>query len=281
MARNRVKIGFDAGGYEVAVQVAGEGPPVLLVHGIPGSSKVWDGVVPLLVGAGHRVLVPDLIGFGESSRPGAGEGLWLEAQAQALSRVLEELVGEPALVVGHDYGAPTSVVLARRDAARVAGLVLAAGNLFTDTPIPWPLRALRVPRLDRLVARLMFSGPSLGLMLRFGTGRPRPALDRSVYLGDRDQQAATRWIFAAALRELESRYAEVEAALPVIGRPVVVLWGDRDPFFPLAEGHRAVSAIPGAKLLVAEGSGHFLPAERPDLFREAVVRLRSRVVEAG
>lgn len=275
------KIRVDTGGSEMAVRVAGEGSPVLLVHGIPGSSKAWDGVVPRLVEAGYRVLVPDLMGFGESSRPGAGEDLWLEAQARALSRVLEELAEGPALVVGHDYGAPTSVVLARRHAARVTGLVLAAGNLFTDTPIPGPLKALRVPVLNRLAARVMFSGPSLRLMLRFGSGRSRPAMDASAYLGDRGQQAAIRWIFATALRELESRYAEVEAALPALGRPVVVLWGDGDPFFPLAEGDRAASAIPGAELLVAEGAGHFLPAERPELFQEAVARLGSRVVEAG
>jgi 2-hydroxymuconate-semialdehyde hydrolase len=281
MTRERVSVkGIGAPG-ELAVRVAGAGAPVLLIHGIPGSSVVWDRVVPGLVAAGHRVLVPDLLGFGDSRRPDPGEALWLGAQAAALSGVLEELAEGPAVVVGHDYGAPTSVILARRDPARVRGLVLAAGNLFTDTPIPGPLKALRVPGLSAVAARLMFSGPSLKLMIRLGCGQPRPAMDASAYVGDRRQQAAIRWIFATALGDLEARYREVEAALPTLEKPVVVLWGGRDPFFPLEEGRRAASAIPGAELVVGERAGHFLPAERPDLFREAVSRLRSRALEPG
>lgn len=281
MAMERVRVEGVGGPEELAVRVVGDGPPVLLVHGIPGSSGSWVEVVPGLVEAGHQVLVPDLLGFGASSRPGTVEGLWLGAQSRALAAALKALAGGPALVSGHDYGAPISVDLARRAPARVSGLVLASGNLFTDTPIPLPLRSLRLPFLGTVAARAALSGPSLRLMLRFGSGRPRPSLDPRVYLGNRRQQAAIRAIFTTALRQLESRYAEVEEALPELGKPVVVLWGDRDPFFSLKEGRRAASAIPEAELRVAEGAGHFLPAERPDLFREAVARLSSANREAG
>lgn len=277
MTREQVSIEGDGGTQEVAVRTVGDGPPVLLVHGIPGSSEAWDAVVPGLVESGYRVLVPDLLGFGRSSRPRAAAELWLDAQARALAGVLAALAEGPALVAGHDYGAPTSVILARQVPARVSGLVLSAGNLFTDTPIPLPLRSLRLPGVGALAARIALSGPSLRLMLRFGSGRPRPPMDPDVYLGDRRQQAAIRVIFATALRELESRYAEVEATLPDLEKPTVVLWGDRDPFFALDEGLRAASAIPGAELVVAEGAGHFLPAERPNLFRKAVVRLSGGV----
>lgn len=73
----------------------------------------------------------------------------------------------------------------------------------------------------------------------------------------------------------------MEETLPELDKPVVVLWGDRDPFFSLEEGRRAASAIPGAELRVAEGAGHFLPAERPDLFRDAVARVTSARREVG
>lgn len=281
MAMERVSVVGVEGREELAVRVVGHGPSVLPVHGIPGSSGSWGEVVPGLVETGHQVLVPDLLGFGASSRPGTVEGLWLGAQSRALAAALETLAGGPALVVGHDYGALISVDLARRAPARVSGLVLASGNLFTDTPIPLPLRSLRLPILGTVAARAALSGPFLRLMLRFGSGRPRPWLDPRVYLGDRRQQAAIRTIFTTALRQLESRYAEVEETLPELGKPVVVLWGDRDPFFSLAEGCRAASAIPEAELSVAEGAGHFLPAERPDLFLEAVARLSSANREAG
>jgi pimeloyl-ACP methyl ester carboxylesterase len=281
MTRERVRLNGIGGSVEVAVRLFGDGPPVLLVHGIPGSAGSWDAVVPQLVEAGYRVLVPDLLGFGGSSRPEFIEGLWLDAQAHALSAVLEALVDGPALIVGHDYGAPVSVILSRRTPERVTGLVLASGNLFTDTPIPLPLRSVRLPLLGPLAARAALSGPSLRLMLRFGSGRPRPTMDPEVYFGDRRQRAAIRAIFAVALRELEVRYAEVQAALPSLEKRVVVLWGDRDPFFSIEEGRRVASAIPGAELRVAEGAGHFLPAERPALFRDAVAQLAPTNVEAG
>jgi pimeloyl-ACP methyl ester carboxylesterase len=281
MTRERVRLGGIGGRDEVAVRVAGDGAPLLLVHGIPGSAGSWDAVIPGLVEAGYRVLVPDLLGFGDSTRPRSVEGLWLDSQAHALAAVLEALTEGPALIVGHDYGAPVSVTLARLQPARVSGLVLSSGNLFTDTPIPLALRSLRLPFLGPLAARAALSAPSLRLMLRLGSGRPHPTMDPAVYLGDRRQQEAIRTIFTTALRELELRYAEVEEALSKLGKPVVVLWGDRDPFLPIEEGRRAAAAIPGAELRIAEGAGHFLPAERPLLFHEAVAQLASRDVMTG
>lgn len=83
-------------------------------------------------------------------------------------------------------------------------------------------------------------------------------------VGDRAQVRATRTIFAAALRELGPRYAPIEATLPAITAPTIVLWGDRDEFFSLDDGRRLAAAIPGAQLHVLEGAGHFLARERTD-----------------
>lgn len=267
------RVGTPAG--TVAVRSAGAGPRVLLLHGIPGSGGVWGGVASRLVARGQSVLVPDLLGFGGSDRPTALEALWIDAQATALATVLEQSGEAPMLVAGHDYGAPVAVTLARRRPDLVRGLVLAAGNLLTDTPIPPPLRAVLLPVAGPLLARLVFSALSLRLMLWAGSGRPRPRLNRAAYLGDRAQVRAIGTLFQGALAGLATRYAPVEAALPVLGRPSVVVWGDRDPFFPLEEGQRVARAA-GADLIVAPGAGHFLPAERPDVFIDAVDRLARR-----
>ena len=267
-------------GSEIAVHVAGPegGTVVLLLHGIPGSARSWDAVRDGLVSAGFRVLAPDLLGFGASARPAAVAALWIDAQVRALATVLTRMDVASCAVAGHDYGAPIAVTLAAEHPERVGALVLAAGNLFTDTPVPLPLRALRIPVLGRAIARLALSGPALRLMLRFGAGRPRPALDARAYLGDRLQRRAIRAIFATALRELGPRYAPVEAALPRLRVPTVVLWGDRDPFFALTEGRRAAAAVSGATLEVARGAGHFLPAERPQLFVQSIRGLVARDV---
>lgn len=261
----------------VAVRVGGEGPGVLLVHGIPGSAQVWDSVGRGLVTSGFRVLVPDLLGFGASDRPASLDGLWLDAQAGGLAEVLASLEAGPVIAVGHDYGAPTCVSLAHRNPTLVSGLVLAAGNLFTDTPVPGPLKAVTVPLVGGLAARLLLSAPMLRLILRVGVGRPRVRLDESVYLGDAPQRQAIRTIFTAALRDVASRYRGVEAALAELRQPTAVLWGDRDPFFALDQARRVANAVPNAPLRVETGAGHFLPAERPAAFVEAVRQINEFV----
>lgn len=263
----------------IAVRSAGEGPPVLLVHGIPGSSGAWAAVSDGLVDVGFRVLAPDLLGFADSDRPTALDDLWVGAQATALAEVLDAVDAAPAVVVGHDYGAPISVMLASRHPRSVSGLVLAAGNLFTDTPIPVPLNTVTWPLIGGPVGRLAFSGPALQMMLRAGVGRPRVRLDREVYLGDAAQRRAIETIFAGALRELHDRYAQVEAALADLRTSTVVLWGDRDPFFDISQAHRTVDAIPDAFLQVETGAGHFLPAERPEAFIDAVQQLDRAIPE--
>ncbi|MDP8930261.1 MAG: alpha/beta hydrolase [Actinomycetota bacterium] len=137
----------------MTVRTAGDGPAVLLVHGIPGSSGVWAEVSTGLVDAGFRVLAPDLLGFGASDQPVSLDELWVAAQTTALAHVLDAFDAAPAITVGHDYGAPTSVMLARREPNAVSGLVLAAGNLFTDTPIPVPLNTVTWPLIGGLTGR--------------------------------------------------------------------------------------------------------------------------------
>ncbi|CAN5785467.1 hypothetical protein BH24ACT14_BH24ACT14_15580 [soil metagenome] len=196
-------------------------------------------------------------------------------QAAALHDVLAVLGVGPVCLVGHDYGVPVSVTLAHAHPAAVSALVLAAGNAFTDTPIPIPLNAVKLPVIGGLLGRLLMSGPSLRLMLRL-VGAPHGGLDPKVYLGDPGQRRSIATIFSASLRDLSARYAAVERALPALRHPTVVLWGDRDPFFPLAQAERIAAAIPNARLHVEAGAGHFLPAERPAAFVVAVTHLHDK-----
>ncbi len=263
----------------MTVLAAGDGPAVLLVHGLPGSSDAWAEVSEGLADAGFRVLAPDLLGFGASDRPATLDELWVGAQATALAHVLEALEAAPAIVVGHDYGAPTSVMLTCRQPGSVSSLLLAAGNLFTDTPIPVPLNTLTWPLIGGLAGSIALSTPMLRIMLRIGVGRPAVRLDPDVYLGDPGQRRSIRTIFSGALRGLADRYSEVEAGLATLQIPTAVLWGDRDPFFGVDQAKRAASAIPGASLRIEPGAGHFLPAERPTSFIDLVRRLHTAATQ--
>jgi pimeloyl-ACP methyl ester carboxylesterase len=231
-----------------------EGPLVVLLHGIPGSAGTWLGVAERLAGS-HRVLVPDLIGFGKSRRSDRIGELWADAQAEAL----EKLIGEPAVIAGHDFGGPVALTLFGRRPDLFRRLVLLATNAFADTPIPLPIRAVRWPLVGGIAEHVLMSGPGLRLVA-----------GGNADVGDGSQVRATRRIFATALRELRDRYEPIEAVLPLIEAPATVVWGDEDPFFSVEQGRRLAASIPGARFRLLSGAGHFLPVERPGEVAEEI-----------
>jgi pimeloyl-ACP methyl ester carboxylesterase len=110
-----------------------------------------------------------------------------------------------------------------------------------------------LPVLGRIFEHALFSGVSLALLTR-----------RGVPLGDRGERRSTRLIFASSLRLLRERYEPVERALRALDVPVLVCWGDRDPFFTVAQGERTAAAARYGRLRLYTGCGHFVPVERPD-----------------
>ena len=264
----------------IAADVAGTGPEILLLHGIPGAGVTWGEVAGRL-STKHRVITPDLIGFGRSSRTDDIGALWADAQATAVLAMLDELRSEQVLVVGHDFGGPVAAHLMAKAPARVSGLVLASANAFGDTPIPFPLSGILWPGVGDLCERLLFSKPSLRMMVKQGVGKNAPKLDAQVYVGDPQQARAIRVIFATALRELEARYRPISKMLGRIAVPSMVVWGDRDPFFPVAQAERTARLIPGARMTVLSGAGHFLPEERPAELAETIEALAREIEAVG
>lgn len=248
----------------VAYLRGGTGPSVVLLHGIPGRGLAWEGVERSL-GSSFDIVVPDLVGFGSSEGPSCRltiEVVGPAAQATAVAGLLDDLAVRGATVVGHDFGAPVAVLLAASRPDLVGALLLLSGNTFPDTPIPFPLSLTKVPVVGGLFSRLLFSSPSLRLMLRQGTGSGSTPPDSAVYIGDRRQRRTIQTIFSGALTRLSALYAPVAAALDDLEVPVLVGWGDRDPFFPVEQAERTAAAANG-RLCIFPGAGHFLPHERP------------------
>ncbi len=148
---------IETGEGRIALRVAGHGPSdVVLLHGIPGSGRSWDAVLPL-PGDGIRAFVPDLAGFGASWRPRAIEHLHAEGQARGLEQALRAAGAERPMLVGHDFGGPVAARMIMRAPDAYRGLAVAATNLFADTPVPFPLSLVRAPLLGRTAERLLFS----------------------------------------------------------------------------------------------------------------------------
>ncbi|HVS32757.1 MAG TPA: alpha/beta hydrolase [Thermoanaerobaculia bacterium] len=248
------------------VRIGGTGgPAVVLLHGIPGSSESWSKVLSR-IDQRVQTIVPDLLGFGGS--PDAPADGHAAEQAAAVALTLKRHRLDNVHLVGFDFGGPVAILLYRQNPAIVRSITVAATNLFTDTPIPAPLLTARVPLLGEWTFRAMFGAAGLSAMWAMAVAN-KNELGRDEFLravGGGRERAAARGIFLYSLRNLKRAYGEIEQTLPEIAVPASVVWGDRDPFFPLAVGTRTANAIAGSRLHVLTRCGHFIPGEKPEEF---------------
>jgi pimeloyl-ACP methyl ester carboxylesterase len=114
---------IETNGVTLDVLVEGEGAPVVLVHGFPDTKRIWSKTVPALRDAGYRVVVPDMRGYGASSKPAEVEAYALPMLALDVVGILDHLELERAHVVGHDWGAATAWATATFAPDRVDHLV--------------------------------------------------------------------------------------------------------------------------------------------------------------
>jgi pimeloyl-ACP methyl ester carboxylesterase len=143
----------DVDGVGIEYQVTGEGRPVVLLHGFPDSGRLWRHQVPALAAAGFQVIVPDLRGYGRSSRPDAVEAYSLALLAGDIQAVLAAEQVSRAHVVGHDWGAALAWVLATFAPDHVDHLaVLAVGHPATF------LRTLEQRQLSWYMLLFQFPG---------------------------------------------------------------------------------------------------------------------------
>lgn len=249
------------------------GPTVVLLHGIPGSRSTFAEVGRRL-GRTCRVLVPDLRGFGDS--PDAPPHYHAEEHADVVVQFLAVLGIGDLHLVGFDFGGPTAIRVATKLGRPVRSLTVAATNMFPDTPIPPPLRLAKVPFVGWLFFRLAFGTFGLSVMWLAAVA------DRTTFPFAKYRTAlrghgvrSTRRIFLRSMRDLPGLYGDVERCGRALGIPSLVLWGDRDPFFPTTVGERTAEAL-GAELRILEGCGHFVPEERPTETADAIARLIAR-----
>jgi pimeloyl-ACP methyl ester carboxylesterase len=122
----------DVGGVGIDYQVTGQGRPVVLLHGFPGSARLWRHQVPALAEAGFQVIVPDLRGYGRSDKPQAIEAYSLPLLAADVQAILAQQEIARAHMVGHDWGAALAWALASLAPGNVDHLVaLSVGNPVT------------------------------------------------------------------------------------------------------------------------------------------------------
>ena len=250
----------------VTLEDIGEGAPVLLLHGFPATRLLWSGVVPLLVGAGFRVLVPDLVGYGGSEAP-VGVRIDMSSQARWMLEMLDQLGIEQAAVVAHDVGSAAAQLMVVNAPQRVRALAVLDG-VYADE---WAMDAVKSIQ--------EWSPADSGRLLpvlarRLGKSR----IFREMLAAYEGEQGGLRLIRAA--RDLDPRQTEhIGDTLRASGVPALVLWGKDDEFLPIDTVARPLADLLRADLVILPG-GHFSPLDCPIEVAAALREFLARVPSA-
>ncbi len=241
--------------------------PVVFLHGIPTSPRLWRHVMPLVPG---RRLAWEMVGYGDSIPAGAGRDVSLSCQAEYLLAWLRAVDAWPAVLVGHDLGGGVAQIVAVREFTACAGLVLVNSVSYDSWPIG-PVKALRAAgpltrRLPGSVFRRTVFSPLMAL------GHDDRARARES-LGAHWQPYARHGGAAAFLHQARALHAgDTLAVVPHLGQvkvPARVVWGAADPFQRLRYGERLARDL-DAPLTTLDGARHFVPEDRPEAVAAAV-----------
>jgi pimeloyl-ACP methyl ester carboxylesterase len=254
----------------IALDIHGDGPPLVLVHGVATGRAVWRHVVPELA-TRHLVATPDLPGFGAS--PPVGRGFVLEEVADALADGLAD-VPAPFDLLGNSLGGAVALVLAERRPELVRRLILAAPAGMAPRRGAVPAVAGRVAPV--LIAARRRAGPPLagsaaarrlllaGIVVDPAGTSPDEA--RAMMLASQGSTRIGAAIKSVAEADLRARLARLEV-------PVAFLWGDRDHLFPVAGLPALRALVPHARAEVIAGAGHVPQFDRPAEFITSLERL--------
>ena len=262
-------------GQRVKYRIGGEGPLVLLIHGMAGSASTWKQVMPAL-SERFTVLAPDLLGHGDSEKSKGDYSLG--AMASTLRDLIVALGYKRATVVGQSYGGGIALQFAYQYPERCERLVLVnAGGLGTEVnPI---LRVLTMPGASALllvataapVRRVVELIGRLTLRKKLDDATVIPELWRSyTSLADVERRRA----FLRTLRAVIDRRGQAVSARDKLhmaaGMPTLIVWGEEDPVIPVDHAHAAHALIRGSWLEIIEGVGHYPHCEAPDRFVDSL-----------
>lgn len=261
-------------GIRVQYRVAGSGKPVVLLHGLGGSARDWDWVIPDLAHR-HRVYIPDLPGTGGSDRPRVD--YTPEFLHNCLKAFLDALDLEQVALVGNSIGGLACLHEALRAPDRITDLVLvdSAGLGKETSPL---LLALSWPGLGDV---------SVGWS-RTPVGAWQRVIGRTALLFARPWRAPTAWLMhqwrlattpgfleatLSALRSHSDGRGQSEVLLDRLGEvrpPTLIVWGIEDRLLPPEQAHRALRRLARGSLKLLPACGHLPQLEEPRRFISAV-----------
>ncbi len=258
-------------GYDRAYRRAGEGPALVLLHGIGDSSLSWAPVMSGLA-RDHDVIAPDLLGHGASDKPRADYSLG--AFANGMRDLLDVLEVERATIVGHSLGAGVAMQLAYQYPQLVDRLVLVGAGGISRSVSPL-LRAATLPLAPSAIGLLHLPG------VRRAVGHAVRALTRLAAVAGHEAEdilrvldglpdGEARTAFARTLRGVVDTRGQLVTSLDrsylVADVPTLIVWGTKDPIVPAHHATVAHACLPGSQLELFQDAGHFPHRDDPQRF---------------
>jgi pimeloyl-ACP methyl ester carboxylesterase len=265
-------------GFDLCYTVLGEGPPLLLLHGFGATHAHWRKNIPALAAQGYRVYAIDLLGFGASDKPALDYSL--ELWQEIIHDFWQDQIQKPMVVVGNSIGALLSLmVLAKYPETTLGGILLNVAGGLNHRPdeLNWPLRAImglftklvQSPLIGPVLFNQVRQKHRIRNTLKQVYGNPETITDELVemlYAPSCDPKAQK--VFASILGAPPG--PRVSELLPSITQPLLVLWGDADPWTPI-QGSKvfqewaAGMKEPNIKIVPISGAGHCPHDECPDV----------------
>ncbi len=273
-------------GYRIAHTVQGKGRPLVLIHGFGASIGHWRKNIPVLAAAGYEVHALDLLGFGNSEKPAIA--YTLEVWESLLQAYCQEHLQQPAIFVGNSIGGLlTLMLLAHAPTIAQAGVLLNCAGGLNHRPeeLSLPLRLL-MGTFSQLVSSDLF-GPFL-----FNEVRRKFRIRGSLQQVYRNREAITDELVEILYRPscdpgAHKVFASIVTAppgpkptelLPQITQPLLVLWGENDPWTPI-QGSRIYQdlshdpqAQPPVTFHAIPNTGHCPHDERPEIVNELILK---------
>jgi pimeloyl-ACP methyl ester carboxylesterase len=263
-------------GHCVNYRIAGEGPLIVLVHGITSTSECWREVMPWLADD-FTVLAPDLMGHGESAKPRGDYSLG--AYASGIRDLIVALGYERGTFLGHSLGGGVAMQLAYQFPERCERMVLvSSGGLGPEVHVL--LRAAALPGAEWVLPviagpRTRDAGRAIGRLLSRMGIRPTPDLSEFARgygsLADSEARSAFVHTLRGVIDPAGQRVSARDRLYLAAEVPSLVIWGEQDRIIPIDHGRQAHEAMPGSRFVGIPGAGHFPQLDQPRRFVEALV----------
>lgn len=251
-------------------------PPVVLLHGLPAQSYSYRNVLSDLADQGFRAIAPDWIGFGYSNKPDRRTFAYTpDAYVSALEGFLKTLDIERCSLVVQGFIGSVGLQYALSHPNQIERLAILNTPVSTQAKLPWKIRQLGIP----LVGEMATQDPLLvDRTLEGGGGYRVDDADLDVYRRPflKSSDAGRALFVAVQNLQLPKVTAQIETGFRDWQQPVLLAWGIRDPWLPVAHAEAFAQAMPDVELVKLEEVGHYPQEDWHEKVSEALTRFLRR-----